>query len=500
MAQLSPQTSQPTAASSVPGASTSATGSSTPPSWQGKRLGRFKLISLLGQGAMGKVFRATDVQLHRDVALKVLSKSKDGKRTVQQEQFIREARAAANLDHPHIVRVFEINQEGPYVYIAMELLEGGDLGSLVDAAGPMDVPRACQLIAEAAEALAAAHAVGVVHRDIKPANLMLSRHGRCKLVDFGLADLGDASDGFRLRGKAIGTAHYMAPEVVDGESATPLSDQYSLACTLWHVLLGTPPFSGQTVRGVLISHLQDAPPDAKALRPDLPDSLIKALHRAMEKNPAERFENAGMFAKALRVHTVPVGSPMADQRAATAASAHDRTKPVVLWGGIAAGVAGLLVAGIVVVNSFGSRPSPALPLPNPVSVRVPSPAAPKPSPAPSRPVLASPARAEVIEATDSARLLEFARREAQGIVRGRVKTAATSATGKVFTVEFEGVGRDGFNLAYFPRMFEPMQAKFGGTNGSGLSGKAIEVSGLITLFRDQPQIVIDDADQVRLAN
>lgn len=482
-------------------------GSPAAPAWQGKRLGRFKLISLLGQGAMGKVFRATDVQLHRDVALKVLLNGKDEKRKVWQEQFIREARAAANLDHPHIVRVYEINQDGAYSYIAMELLEGGDLGSLVDAAGPMDVPRACQLIAEAAEALAAAHAMGVVHRDIKPANLMISRQGRCKLVDFGLADISDASDGFRLRDNAIGTAHYIAPELVDGEAATPLSDQYSLACTLWHLLVGKPPFSGQTVRGVLISHLHDAPPDMRELRPDLPESLIKALHRAMAKKPLERFEHAGMFAKALRVHTVPVGS-LAETVGVSGGPppTHDQRKMIVRWGGIAVGATVLLVAGFMLFGNALSSSVPPLSAAQPVGVPVvlptgghsPLPASSTPSQTTSRTPSASPARAGVIEATDAAAILDAGRREARRVVRGRVKTASTSPTGKVFQVEFAGVGHDGFTIVYFPRLFDQMQAKFGGTNGSGMTGSTIEVSGVITIFRDQPQIVVEDADQVRL--
>lgn len=447
---------------------------------------------------MGKVFRATDVQLHRDVALKVLPTHKNGKRTFLQEQFVREARAAANLDHPHIVRVFEINEEKAYIYIAMELLEGGDLGSLVDASGPMDVPRACQLIAESAEALAAAHAVGVVHRDIKPANLMLSRHGRCKLVDFGLADLGDASDGFRLPGKAIGTAHYMSPEVVDGDPATPLSDQYSLACTLWHLLIGKPPFAGTTVRGVLLNHLHAAPPDLRELRPDLPESLIKAIERAMAKPPGDRFENVGTFAKALRLHTVPMGSSPEAPRISAAVPAADSSKAVVLWGGIAAGAVTLLVAGLFLFGGFGSSGGRVLPPAPPMAGSPPPPVASAQSSATSRSAPASPVAAGVIDVTDTTKLLDAARQEARGVVRGRVQSATTSPTGKVFSVEFAGVGRDGFTIVYFPRMFEPMQAKFGGTNGSSMTGRTIEVAGVITLFRDQPQIVIDNADQVRL--
>src|SRR5580698_1341087 len=158
------------------------------PKWLGKRLGRFRLQALIGQGAMGRVFRADDTTLQRRVALKIISLyDRSGQINPFAERFVNEARAAAALEHPHIVQIYEAGEAGKVCYIAMELVEGGSLSELVDASGPMDVHRACQLTAEAGEALAAAHAVGVIHRDVKPANLMLSRHGRCKVTDFGLA-------------------------------------------------------------------------------------------------------------------------------------------------------------------------------------------------------------------------------------------------------------------------------------------------------------------------
>src|SRR5688572_27144075 len=158
--------------------------SNSSPSWMGKRVGRFRLVGLLGQGAMGRVFRAEDTMLRRQVALKVLPKTvKRGQRTVQAERLVREARAAATLEHPNAVQVFEVNEVGGVYYIAMELVESGSLRDLVEGQGPLDYVRACQLAAEAADALAHAHSMGIVHRDVKPANLLLSRTGRLKVAD-----------------------------------------------------------------------------------------------------------------------------------------------------------------------------------------------------------------------------------------------------------------------------------------------------------------------------
>ena len=282
------------------------------PAWQGKRVGRFRLVSELGRGAMGRVFRAEDTLLQRHVALKVLPKMlRRGSKTIAVERLISEARAAATLEHPHVVTVYEINESGGVYYIAMELLEGGSLRDIVKAAGPIDSARACLMCADAAGALAQAHELGIVHRDVKPANLMLTRSGRCKVADFGLARMDDAGDLSSALPESVGTPQFIAPELLKGIPASPRSDIYSLGATLWFLLTGHGPFEAETAAELLRKHLDEPLPDLADLRPDLPPGLVQAVNRAMAKRPSERFENAAQFEKVLRIYTIPTESTSA---------------------------------------------------------------------------------------------------------------------------------------------------------------------------------------------
>ena len=273
--------------------------------WLGKKIGRFRLQGLLGQGAVGRVFRAEDAILHRRVALKVIVVHRgDGRITRHGDQFLTEARAAAALEHPNVVQIYEAGETGNLCYIAMELLEGGSLKDLVAATGPMDPGRACVLAADAADALAAAHEAGVVHRDVKPANLMLTRQGRCKVTDFGLATFGDAESVSRER--SAGTPLFAAPEVIRGTAADAQSDVYSLGATLFFLLSGRPPFTARSRAEVLRKQVHEPVPDLRALRPGLPESLVAAVERALAKDPGQRFATAQQFARVLRVQAIPV--------------------------------------------------------------------------------------------------------------------------------------------------------------------------------------------------
>ncbi len=278
------------------------------PAWVGRKLGHFKLLGSLGAGAMGLVIRAQDVNLGRIVALKVLrkrvDKSDDRKRV---SQFLREARAAARIEHPSVAHIYEINEHGGWWYIATELIEGGTLQQIVDAAGGLSPAHACPLIADAASALAVAHKLGIIHRDIKPQNLMVTRAGRCKVVDFGLVRVEDPTDPFDFTDQAVGTPMYVAPEVARRKPGTSAIDIYGLGATLYFAVTGSPPFTGRTVKDLIRQH-SDAPrPNACELNPDCTVSLAELIQRAMAVNPDER-PTAVEFASILRVENI--GEPI----------------------------------------------------------------------------------------------------------------------------------------------------------------------------------------------
>ena len=262
---------------------------SAQPAWIGKVLGHFKLIRLIGQGAMGFVVEALDVNLKRRVALKVLRKRVEGlEKHEGVEQFFREARAAAKIDHPNVIRVYEINQHNGWWYIAMEMLEGENLKKVVQAAGPLPPSRACPIVADAAAALAVAHESGIVHRDVKPSNLMITRNGRCKLTDFGFVRMEDPDDPRDFTERSVGTPQFMAPEVIRHDPATPALDVYSLGATLYYALTGRAPFLGSTVGEICRQHLSAPVPDLCETMPACPRSLASLVQRAMAKDPAQR--------------------------------------------------------------------------------------------------------------------------------------------------------------------------------------------------------------------
>jgi serine/threonine-protein kinase len=274
------------------------------PGWAGRTLGHFRLLGLIGNGTMGVVIQAMDVHLRRIVALKVLRKRIVGFTEQQRvEQFLREARAAARIEHPNVVRIHEINQHGGWWYIAMEMVEGGNLKRIVKAVGALPPQHACPLIADAAMALETSHALGIIHRDVKPTNLLVTRGGRCKVTDFGLVRLDDPDDPFDFTDRAVGTPHFASPELIRQRQATPASDVYSLGATLYFALTGRPPYGGANMAEVLQQHLSSAPPDVRRYRPDCPATLSLLVQRTLAKEPADR-PTAEDFAAALHVEAV----------------------------------------------------------------------------------------------------------------------------------------------------------------------------------------------------
>lgn len=285
---------------------THATAAAKQPPWVGKIMGHFKLLRLIGEGATGMVIQAEDTHLRRIVALKVLRKKlttgEKGKQSV--EQFLREARAAASLEHPNIVRIYEINQHSGWWYIAMEMVEGNSLQEIVKAVGALPVSRACPIIADAAIGLQVAHEVGMIHRDIKPGNILVTRNGRGKLTDFGLVrvdDPNDPDDAYAHR--SIGTPLYMAPEIIRRQAISPAVDIYSLGATLYYTLTGRPPYNAEKIEDVFDQHLHKAPPDIQEVLEPSSETLASLILRMMAKEPNAR-PSAGEVAAMLHAESI----------------------------------------------------------------------------------------------------------------------------------------------------------------------------------------------------
>ena len=279
--------------------------------WIGKRLSHFKLLRLLGEGGMGMVVQALDVNLDRIVALKILRKRIEGVDEKQRvRQFLREAKAAAKIDHPNVARIYEINEHRGWWYIASEMLEGGTMDRVVQAMGKLPPAAACPLIADAASALAVAHQVGIIHRDIKPQNLMLTRDGHCKLVDFGLVRIEDPNDPFDFSERVFGTPQYIPPEAAARLRPAAAYDIYSLGATLYFALTGEPPFDHEDLKALVRMH-RDAPrPDVRARNPDCSEHLADLIQRCLAVDPEAR-PDAQQVASELRLESIGSSADLA---------------------------------------------------------------------------------------------------------------------------------------------------------------------------------------------
>jgi serine/threonine-protein kinase len=260
---------------------------------------RYELEELVGTGGMSSVFRAHDRMLERNVALKVLHDHfSDDDEYVG--RFRSEARAVAQLSHPHIVTVIDRGEDEGRQYIVFEYVDGQNLKELVRRSGPMPVRRALELAIAIAEGLAFAHAQGLVHRDVKPQNVLLSDEGEVKVTDFGIARSLEMDGGVTLTGTVLGTSTYISPEQAGGKGVTAATDVYSLGVVLWELLAGEVPFPGDNFVTVALRHINEPPPDLLAVRPDVPPRLAAAIDRALAKRPEDRFRSMEAFEQELR--------------------------------------------------------------------------------------------------------------------------------------------------------------------------------------------------------
>jgi serine/threonine protein kinase len=255
---------------------------------------KYKMLDLLGAGGMGKVFLCEHIMLRRLVAVKILDGEKIQERKFV-ERFYREARAVAALDHPNIVKVYDVEQNDKMPLMIIEYVDGRNLKALVEEQGPLDLGRAAHAVAQAALGLQHAHENGLVHRDVKPANLLLDRMGIVKILDLGLARFfNDKTDNLtaNYNDKAVmGTADYLAPEqAINLSQADIRADIYSLGCTFYFLLTGRPPFPVGSVAQKLIAHQMKPVPSLNAERQDIPEEIDAIIKKMMGKTPADRYQ------------------------------------------------------------------------------------------------------------------------------------------------------------------------------------------------------------------
>jgi serine/threonine protein kinase len=266
-----------------------------------QRIGRYVLIDAVGRGAMGIVYRAEDPSIHRTVAVKVLHPNKG--MTPQQihiarERFRREAQTAGSIDHPNIVRIFDVGEdaESGDMYIVMEYLSGPSLEQMLkDAALPL--PRAAEIIRQIASGLDTAHARGIIHRDIKPSNILLSEEGTAKLADFGITQVGSSS--LTQDMTMLGTPAYMSPEQVNGKRLDPRADLFSLGVVSYEMLAGKKPFEGSDAVSIAYAIVHAQPAPISEVNPELPQALDGVLERVLAKDPTKRFATGREFHEAL---------------------------------------------------------------------------------------------------------------------------------------------------------------------------------------------------------
>jgi len=318
----------------------------------GSRLGPYEILSPLGAGGMGEVYRARDARLGRDVALKVLPETValDRNRLARFEQ---EARAASALNHPNIVTIHDIGREGETAYIAMELVEGRTLRELV-VAGPLTLRKLLGIAAQIADGLAKAHAAGIVHRDLKPENVMVSTDGFVKILDFGLAKLVEPQSGEMSAmptlahsetrpGTVMGTVSYMSPEQASGEALDFRSDQFSLGSIVYEMTTGQKAFQKKTAAETMSAIIREEPEPVGKLRPELPLPVRWMLDRCLAKEPEERYASTRDLARDLASVRDHISEVTSGSEAMFAATARPRRRLSSLVLGVA--VAAALVAG-----------------------------------------------------------------------------------------------------------------------------------------------------------
>jgi serine/threonine protein kinase len=278
----------------------------------GETIAGYQIDACIGRGGMGEVYRSTQLSLGRPVALKLIAPEL-ARNAEFRARFHSEARVAASLQHPHVLPVYEVGEADGLLYLAMRFVDGGDLAQALEH-GALEPARAAAITRQVADALDEAHAHGLVHRDVKPANVLLEQRGdreHAYLSDFGLSKVASVSTGPTQTGQILGTADYLAPELITSGYADARADIYALGCVLWETLTGQVVFPRESGVSKLWAHVHEEPPPLAELRPGVTEALDAVLRRALAKNPDKRFPSAGDLGRAAQaaVQGQPVSQP-----------------------------------------------------------------------------------------------------------------------------------------------------------------------------------------------
>jgi streptogramin lyase/tRNA A-37 threonylcarbamoyl transferase component Bud32 len=327
----------------------------------GTTVGGYRIDSMIGRGGMSVVYLAEDAHLGRKVAVKFLAPDlvQDSK---FRERFVRESRLAASLEHPNIVTVYEAREHDGQLYLAMRYVAGTDLKRLIGSEGALDPERTVSIVSQAASALDAAHAEGLIHRDVKPGNILITPRtdpggrDRVYLSDFGLTKRATSDSGITATGQFVGTLDYAAPEQFEAKPQDARADVYSLGCVLYECLTGEVPFPRENQAALVYAHLHAPPPKVTAVRPDLPGAIDHVVATAMAKAPQDRYRSAGELAdtaaQALGVQPVAPTTPTGPAPRRGGPGHLSRNRLLLIGAGVLAVVA--VVVGLALANRGGS--------------------------------------------------------------------------------------------------------------------------------------------------
>jgi len=332
-------------------------------------IGKYEIIELIGEGAMGVVYKARDSMLDRTVAIKVMNDSIAGQPTLRQ-RFLREAQSAGSLQHPNVVTIHDLGEMDGHLFIAMEFIEGVDLEHLIKAPEPVSLQGKLDIIIDVLHGLSYAHKRGIVHRDIKPSNIRVGEDGRAKIMDFGVAHL--VSSTMTSTGAILGTPSYMAPEQIAEGKTSAATDIFTVGGVLYEVLTMMKPFHGSTVQNLLFKIVTENPRPVSELVPRLPRALDHIVRKAMAKEPLERYRNALDMANdltgvrsTLGETAVPLSASVANAIGQSKKKTRIGTKTLAYAGG------GVLAAAVLIAIGWLQFWLSDSPQPNPGDTRAP---------------------------------------------------------------------------------------------------------------------------------